>query len=774
MSTNRALVKLSDGYALDVQPSAYQPSAHAYVRPELDGTGGSAWREIVRVLHKHRTVAIAFALVVELAVAGVVFLMPNTYEVSSTIDVEPPGQAAIGLQGDASVTTPSQQDYIDTQIEILQGDGLALNVISALHLDQNPAFLQRTLFQRFVSGVSGALPWNRNKTVNTKDTERLLDIYHGDVSVGQVKNSRLIDVRAETLSPQLSAQVVDSAVQQYLEQMHRSKYEATLRAADSLSPELNQLKTTADQSTQAVLDFQKTHEGAELGAQPTVAADGTASSASVSTANPIAGRVAELNQQLTQAIADRLQQESYMKLIQQGNNDALPQMKDNALLQQLGERLADSRADLAQALTVYGGNNPQVRKLQEQTLTLMNQLDGERNRVVNEIKAAYQSAVNREQLIQTALNRLKGSLDRSNADVLQYDALRREADVNSNQYVTLSSQITQMAIAGSLSSNNIRVVSTARIPDRPSGPHRFRMLGAGLALAVLGGMGLAFVAEGIDDRIFSTDDIRRWSDLPVLAMVPKVSALKAASQKQLRLPKSILALRSRGMKCLSEMPNSPEAEAIRNLETVIRLPTGEGTKPVQTILITSAFAGEGKTTVAANLAMALARHGKTCLIDADMRHPAITHSFGLSLKLGLSDLLTNPEASVREEICKPSVEIPNLTVIGTGIKRPNASENLTSNLMRDLVDHLRSSFEYVIFDTPPIIPFSEARWLATMADGAVLVTRCSATTRRAVAWSLEILEDVHAPVLGLVLNGINLQFEYYSYGVKNYAYDRPL
>jgi len=338
----------------------------------------------------------------------------------------------------------------------------------------------------------------------------------------------------------------------------------------------------------------------------------------------------------------------------------------------------------------------------------------------------------------------------------------------------LSSQITQLAIAGSLSSNNIRGVSTAAVPDKPSGPHRFRSLGAGFALAVLGGMGLAFVAEGIDDRIFSSDDIRRWSDLPVLAMVPKVNAFKASSQKQLRLPKSMLALRSRGMKCLSEMPNSPEAEAIRNLETVIRLPTSEGAKPVQTILITSAFAGEGKTTVAANLAMALARHGKTCLIDADLRHPAITHSFGLSLKLGLSDLLSNPEPSLRDEICTPSVEIPNLTVIGTGIKRPNAAENLTSNLMRDLVDHLRSNFEYVIFDSPPIIPFSEARWLATMADGSVLVTRCSATTRRAIVWSLEILEDLHAPVLGLVLNGINLNFEYYSYGVKDYAYERPL
>jgi polysaccharide biosynthesis transport protein len=765
MATDSMIVKTSNGSLQQADSSQYGAPAYAYVRPDLNQTGGVAWREILRVLRKHRRIWLAFALAVEIAVALIVFSLAYTYEARATLDIEPPSQT-VGFQNDSSGATPSQADYVQTQTEILEGDGLALNVIAALHLDQNPVFLKRNWFQKLLSGATAI--FSRTETGHGADTERLLDTYRAGLSVSQVTDSRLLEVRYESRDPQLSAQIVNTAVQQYLEQAHRSKYEATLRAADALAPELTDLQSSATKLNQAVLDFQKTHEGVELGSQTAAGDAGGATSGSAASANPVAARVGELNQQLTQAIADKLQQESYMKLIEQGNNDALPQMKDSIVIQQLTTSLADSRAQLAQALAVYGGNNPQVRKLQEQSLVLTNQLDGERARIVNEIKAAYASAENRERLIRNTLGEMKGKLDQSNANVMQYDTLKRQADANSNLYVSLSSQIKQMAMAGSLNSNNIRVLDDARVPERPSGPHRFRILGAGAAFALLGGMVLAFAAESMDDTISSIDDLKRWSGLPALALVPKVGALNTRFSRQHRaaLPKSVLTLQAHGMKYLAEFPNSPEAEAIRNLETVIRLPATPGARPVQTVLITSAFAGEGKTTVAANLAMTLARHGKTCLVDADLRHPAITHAFGLSRQAGLQDLLTGPERPV-QEVCRALPEFPNLTVVGTGTKHPSGQEALTSNRMRNLAEQLRANYEYVIFDSPPIIPFSEARWLSTLSDGAVLVTRCSETTRRAMMWSLEILEGLRAPVLGLVLNGVNLQAEYYFYGMKD-------
>jgi len=357
---------------------------------------------------------------------------------------------------------------------------------------------------------------------------------------------------------------------------------------------------------------------------------------------------------------------------------------------------------------------------------------------------------------------------------VQYDSLKREADSSANLYTTLSSRIKELAMSGSLTSSNIRVLDEARPPVAPDGPHRFRILGVGAMFGIFGGMILAFAAENMNDRISSADDLRQWSGLPALALVPQIS-VSGASRRSLSPGKartalatnSMASVRVNGLKFLTENPSSPESEAIRNLETAIRIPVSASGTQTQTVLITSALPGEGKTTVATNLALALARHGNTCLVDADFRHPSITPSFSLSQRAGLQDLLASPD-NTTQDVLKPLPEIPNLTVIGVGNRWPHALETLTSKRMSELLNDLRKKFDYIVLDSPPIIPFSEGRWLSTVADASILVARCNTTTRGAITSSLEILEDLKAPILGVVLNGVDLDAEYYSYGVKEY------
>jgi capsular exopolysaccharide synthesis family protein len=487
----------------------------------------------------------------------------------------------------------------------------------------------------------------------------------------------------------------------------------------------------------------------------------------------VANRVSELNQQLTQAMGERLQYESYMKQIKSGNVDSLPQMKDNVLIQGLTSRLVDSRAQLAQSLTIYGSNNPIVRKQELEAEELNKQLDTERNRIASQIQSAYASAQNREQLIRNTLSGMKTELDRSNADVVQYDSLKREAEANANLFTTLSSRTKELALSGSLSASNIRILDEARTPIKPDGPHRFRILGVGAFFGIFGGMILAFASEQMNDKISSAEDCRRWSGLPTLALVPRISipgtkSLGAGKSARMIKSKSLASIRTSGMKFLTENPNSPEAEAIRNLETSIRIPLSPDSRAAQAILITSALPGEGKTTVATNLAMALARHGNTCLVDGDFRHPSITSSFGLNLKPGLQDLLTNESTSL-VEVIKPLPDMPNLTILGVGLKAPHSLECLTSVRMSELLRELRKKFEYIVLDSPPVIPFAEGRWLAKMSDASIVVTRCDSTTRGAVTFTLDILEDLKATVLGVVLNGVDLKAEYYSYGMKDYG-----
>ena len=225
-----------------------------------------------------------------------------------------------------------------------------------------------------------------------------------------MKNSRLVEVSFESRDARLSTLVVNDLVRLYLDDAHRSKYDSTLKAAESLAPELTDLKNSVDKSNQALSDFQTTHEGAELAGGLPQSGDASADSmGQAMSSNPVAVRVSQLNQQLTQSISDRLQQESNVRQIEENHYDVLPQMKDSPLIQELTQKRVDSRAALAQALAVYGSNNPQVRKLQQQTEELNTQLNAERARIVEQIKSSYKSAKVREDLLRKSLHDLKSS-----------------------------------------------------------------------------------------------------------------------------------------------------------------------------------------------------------------------------------------------------------------------------------------------------------------------------------------------------------------------------
>ena len=738
MSESNILAKVPNSTTRDM--ASYVGSASVYSRPALAANDGIPWRRFLRILHKHWKASLVFALVLEIVIACLVFTLDSTYRSSAVIEVEPPASGPSTTDG-LLAAAPGEQNYLETQIEILQGDSPAIDVIEDLRLSENPAFLRQSWLAKLPVQVSG---WIRPaRGAGQPQMEDLLRTYHSGMSVAQVKTSRLVEIQYDSYDAQLSAQIVNEAVRKYMDLTHRSKYESTLRAAQSLAPELTDLKEAAERSRQELLAFQKTHEGVELGS-PILSADGAPTTVN----SPVGVRVSQLNQQLTEAIGDRLQQESYLELLSQGKDDALPQAKDDPVIQGLTTRVADARAQLAEALSVYGDNNPQVRKLQLQTDELNTELDAARNRIARQLRASYDSALRREQLIRKQLDDLKGALDRSNANLVQYDALKRDTDATSALYTKLSSQIKEMAVSGSLNVNNIRVLDEARPAETPSGPHRARILIVGLFFGLFGGTVLALVTEGLDDTVSSLDDLRGWSTLPPLALVPRIPGGNGNHK----------------VRIFSESPNSPEKESIRNLETSIRLSPLSGCRRIKTVLITSAFPRAGKTTVAVNLAMALARHGRTCLVDADLRRPAITSSFGLADQPGLQDLLVSTQNL--GAICAGSSD---LVVLGGGTRQPGALEMLTSQRMRNLLDELQQQFEFIVLDSAPIIPFSDARWLATLADGSILVARSCATTRKAVMWSMELLEGSHAPVLGIVLNDVNLESEYYSYGANQYS-----
>jgi len=293
-----------------------------------------------------------------------------------------------------------------------------------------------------------------------------------------------------------------------------------------------------------------------------------------------------------------------------------------------------------------------------------------------------------------------------------------------------------------------------------------------LLAALSGGVGIAFLRELFDTRIFTPEDMRIWTGASNVCIVPLFLAsdgklLTTGKQNDAQLVSTDGKLPP-GVAFLLDRPHSPEAEALRSLYTSVML--SRPGNPPQTLLVVSSFPGEGKTTVAVNLAMAMAQHGSTCLVDADLRRGRVASALGITKSLGLTDVLNEASSLDRVLVRVPSV--PNLTVVPAHAGSVRAGQLVCSDLMPKVLSELRRQFQFVVIDCAPILPFADGRALSRLADGLIFVGRSGITTREVVQQSVQLLNEVHAaPILEFVLNAADIsspQYRHYQYGYEYY------
>ena len=215
---------------------------------------------------------------------------------------------------------------------------------------------------------------------------------------------------------------------------------------------------------------------------------------------------------------------------------------------------------------------------------------------------------------------------------------------------------------------------------------------------------------------------------------------------------------------VDKLPKSITAESYRSLRTNIQYSSID--KQVKTLVVTSSNAGEGKSTVAGNLAYTFFQGGKRVLIiDCDLRKPSLHRKFNVSNEVGLTDVLVGTS-----ELNKVMKKIDdNLYLLTTGTLPPNPAEIIGSNTMESLLEECKINFDYIILDTPPILPVTDSKLLAIKADATVLVVRSEISKSKHVSQAFKELEKVNANVIGTILNDVEMRSEklYYDYSIKN-------
>jgi capsular exopolysaccharide synthesis family protein len=687
------------------------------------------WVRVSATIKKQWKLAARFALATFAVVAVVTLATKPVYEPVAQIEIDPPGTEVFSLQGNGA--PPPDSDYLQTQAQKLKSDQLALEVIRSLHLDQNP-----DLVPKGKAALKSALADGNGSVQLSPAENKALQVFQERLNVSRDSDSHLIRVSFGSHEPALAASITNTMLDTFIEESYSTRHAAIVKSTEWLSRQLDDIRKKMDESNRALADFERDNGIADTG----------------NNRNTVAEEMADLDRQLTQAEADRIQLQAFLARERETSPDTLPQVRANPVIQQLTEKLVAVREELAKSEVIYGKNYPDIKKLQNEEHELESQIAYQRLLIVGELKTSYAAAKAREQMMGAQIRDTTKKLNQ----MARYNELRKDAQANTDLYNSLYAKIKEAGIAAASTSSNMRIIDRARVLDSPTRPRRKLNLAMGLLAGICGGILLAFIREGLDGRIHTVADVRNWVGLPGILVIPEIGGWGRKLLPGVDEPPT-------GSRRLLEQPYSPQAEAIRGLHASI-LSSRNGRTP-QVVLVVSSLPNEGKTTIAVALAAALAQHSRVCLIDTDLRKPGVGQALGIPAEEGLAEVLAG--SAIPEEIMVTDPSSPNLSAILAGLIHQDPAAALNSTRMRKLLADLRQAYDFVIIDSAPVLAYADIRIISPMADGVVLVARSGITTREAMARTKEILAEIQgAPVLNVVLNGADNVAAGYFYQVK--------
>jgi capsular exopolysaccharide synthesis family protein len=720
------------------EPSAQRPSPTISVEPE-SSDAYFYLRAYWQIISRRRWTVLTLAVVLTTLVTIVSFKMKPVYRATARVQVEaetPPLQTLDDLYR----TIPTDDSFLQTQVNVLRSDNLSWLTIQQLHLESDP---------QFNAQASEAAREPRESAAALQG--RLLNVFKKHLRAEVVRDSRVLEVSFESTDAALAARVANALVSNYVEYNFRTRYDATRQASGWMEQQLEELKAKVEKSQQALVEYERQNSIVNVGEKQNVAEQ----------------RLADLSKDLTEAQSDRAQKEAIYELVR-NNEDQVALVAENTLLQRLEEKYADLKSQHVEALNQYGPNFPKVIRIREQIEEIQSLINRERNRIVARIRNDYNAAVGREKLLSLSVAKQKAEVGRLNQSLIQHNILKREFETNQELYDNLLKRLKDATVSAGLRATNIHVVDQALIPATPVRPNKLLNIAIGLIVGLILAVPLAFVKEGLDNSIRTAEELECVAAMPVLAVVPLASTARSRAAWLGTRERQKANGTERLELAVLNQPSSAFTESYRALRTSILLSRASG--PPQVLLVTSPQPREGKTCTSLNLASALAqRGGRVLIVNADLRKQSPARTLEHADGKGLSSYLTG--AHKLEEVMHEFPPLSNLWVLPPGPQPPNPAELLSSPAMERMLNELRQDFAQIVLDSPPVLMVTDATILSSYVDGVILVVESGATPRGAVTRAHRILENAGAKILGVVLNKLDLERDgYYGSDYRYYRY----
>ena len=741
------------------------------------------WKILVK---RRRMIAWIFSAAVILGIL-ISLTATNMYTATAALKIEPQNPAVTGIEM-LRVAEPGggQYDYYQTQYKLLESRSLAEMVVAKLDQDSSEGLkhsanagestitqITSWIMENVRSFISQLNPLSSDGSDTPKAAEPrkmpatsadFLGRYTNYLKVKPVKNTRLVEIEFTTPDPELSRTLANAHARGFIQWNLQSRFELTNEAREFLDNKNAELKRKLERSENELNRFRQQYGVVSMDKGE----------------NIVVERMVEVNKYLTAARAQRIDAESLYRTVEGQSAQYLSQVLTQGLVPNLRTSLLNLEADKVKLSTVFTADHPRIIELNQHIEETKRSLNREITNVVRGIRENYAAASNRERSLQAEADRQKQAALTLKEVGVQYAVLEEEVKVSRALYENVLKRLHETNVTNDLAVSNIQISQMAVKPQSASFPNiPFNLLLSsfvGLATGVL----LALFLEYLDSTLKTPQHVWQATTLTTLGVVPDLKTLQPrrfgelierSNDRPLMLPPPGSPKSTPGELIVSHHPLSILSESYRTIRTALLFFQAEN--PPRTVLLTSPSPGEGKTLTTLNLAIALAQDGNRVLvIDADLRKGCCHSRLGLQNRFGLSDVLThNP--SLDGIIQKTSVD--GLSVISRGSPHTNPSDLLGSNRMRAILTQLRQTYDFILLDTPPVIAVSDAAVLSSICDGILLVLHGQKTTTPSAHLALERLQAVRAPVLGVILNGVDLgnpDYEYYRhyYGSDYGAY----
>ncbi len=693
------------------------------------------------LLRKHAKQILGLTFVVTLLAALVVYQITPVYRSSALLLIESSKSKALTLADLYNAQGGSGREAFNSQVQILQSRPIAELVIRKLDLANNAAYNPPAKTSWF-SGEPDAATSETEAEV----FEHLLLQFSASLTIEPLPNSQIVKISFDSTDAELSAKIANAVADAYIENDLEARSMMTQRAKVWLTQRMEDLRKNLETSEKALQQYREKeniidNKGVVLG--------GSAKQLEEISTNLIAGK-----QRLSEAQGIYNQVKDY-----QGSQiDALislPSIQKNPGVLRTKETVAEAASKLTELQGRYTAAHPKVISAESELRAAREALKREVQSAVNGITREYELARANVTANTRELDQVKAEIQSISRKEFKLSVLMRDVESNKQLYDMFVSRAKETDVASNFESTAGRIVDPAVVPTYPIKPKKSKFVGIALMLGLLGGIALVFLKDYMDNTMHTVSDVERRLGMEVLGSMQK---LELEDDDPHYVSSAYLV-----------DPNTPFAESVRSLRTAVLLSAID--EPHRVVMVTSTLPGEGKTTVATNLAFALGQMKKVLLIDGDIRRPGLSNAMGgLDGALGLVDYLAE-EAPLKDCIHKSDSD--NVFVVPAGKRFNSPLEFLSSQRFGETIEKLKLLFDVVIIDCPPLRPVSDALVISTYANAVLYVVKADSTPYQLANSVIKRLLNVNAHVLGVVLSQVDQKkTDHYGHYAYEYAYGR--